>query len=726
MKKSFLLLITLCFVVIMQAQVSKTIKLTTPGSLTTTLTETEKNTITNLTLTGTIDARDFKTMRDSLLFLAVLDLSGASITAYIGTDGTGWGRESYTENTIPESAFENGSNFISIILPSSVTLIEEYAFEDCSGLKSINLPSSLVTIEDESFPGCTSLTSITIPSSVTQLGAEIFSGCDSLATVIISEGVTTIGRWMFDYCGKLKNLSLPSSLITIEEGAFEDCISLTSVAVPSSVISIGSGAFSGCTGLTSVILPTSLKEISDSRYFGAFEGCTALTSIKIPSSTSIGRRAFFGCTGLTTVDLSMGVVSIGSEAFSGVSSLKSIYIYCINPSKIDGDVFYETDKNNCILYVPFGTKKDYQVTAKWKEFKNILEMSGFYLSSTTVNLSPVSDRKDSITISSNIAWTASSDQKWLTINPASGTGIGKLTFTATENTVNLSRIAIVTVSATGVPSQTITITQAPVTGVATLEVSSTSVSIANEANSLASVNVKSNAIWSASSNQTWLTINTATGTGNGQLTFAATENPNTATRTAIVTVSATGVASQTIIVTQEIGKATISVSSGTLSFKKEAGSNTNEYIISNTTWFATSDQPWLTIDPATGTGNWILTFYAAENTTNISRSATVTFSATGAVSQVVTVTQAPGTGTGITPITNDEVNLYPNPVIDGFRIQGITGKHFVTLYDLNGKICLSKELLSDEYIPLASLMQGVYLLRISSKDGIIEKRLIKK
>ena len=81
MKTIILLLFSLCYTVMLQAQVSKTV-IVTPGGLSTALTPRELNTITNLTLTGTIDARNFKTMKDNMPVLAELDLSKVSIVEY--------------------------------------------------------------------------------------------------------------------------------------------------------------------------------------------------------------------------------------------------------------------------------------------------------------------------------------------------------------------------------------------------------------------------------------------------------------------------------------------------------------------------------------------------------------------------------------------------------------------------------------------------------------------
>jgi len=87
------------------AQLSKTINLANAGTLSTALTPTELLNVTNLTITGIIDARDFKAMRDSMTMLAVLDLSATTIAAYEGTGGTLPGAQNYPANGIPDYAF---------------------------------------------------------------------------------------------------------------------------------------------------------------------------------------------------------------------------------------------------------------------------------------------------------------------------------------------------------------------------------------------------------------------------------------------------------------------------------------------------------------------------------------------------------------------------------------------------------------------------------------------
>lgn len=77
----YLFLLFLCINSLLQAKVSKTINFTA-GNLYASLTETERNSITKLTITGSIDARDFKTMRDNMPLLAELDLNEVTIAAF--------------------------------------------------------------------------------------------------------------------------------------------------------------------------------------------------------------------------------------------------------------------------------------------------------------------------------------------------------------------------------------------------------------------------------------------------------------------------------------------------------------------------------------------------------------------------------------------------------------------------------------------------------------------
>jgi uncharacterized repeat protein (TIGR02543 family) len=88
-----------------------------------------------LTLTGAIDARDVKLMRDNMPYLTVLDLSDATIAAYTGTGGTdGANSTTYPAKGMPKSSFEGKATLTSVTLPDSLSSVGERAFHGCSGL----------------------------------------------------------------------------------------------------------------------------------------------------------------------------------------------------------------------------------------------------------------------------------------------------------------------------------------------------------------------------------------------------------------------------------------------------------------------------------------------------------------------------------------------------------------------------------------------------------------
>ena len=93
-----------------------------------------------------------------------------------------------------------------------------------------------------------------------------------------------------------------------------------------------------------------------------------------------------------------------------------------------------------------------------------------------------------VDVVSNIDWTSSSDQSWLTCNPTSGNGNQTVTISWTENASLISRPGVITFSGTNVANKTFTVTQAGLT--ATLPVVSTeAVSNIGETDATVSLNV---------------------------------------------------------------------------------------------------------------------------------------------------------------------------------------------------------------------------------------------
>jgi hypothetical protein len=371
-----------------------------PGTLHT-LIANYADTITKLKITGTIDARDFVTMRDNMPSLAVVDMSAVNIAAYNGSGGT-CGSTSYPANAMPDYSFYNPNTsynpytsngkttLTTILLPSSLTSIGVDAFWKCTGLTSVTIPNSVTSIGGGAFAGCRGLTSITIPSSATSIGTWAFQDCSGLITVdannpiysskdgiLFNKNQTTLIQCPISIKG---SYAIPNSVTSIGNEAFFDCIGLTSVTIPNSVTSIERQAFAGCTGLTSVIIPSSVISIGTwafSRYVlftvdannpiysskdGILFNKNQTTLIQCPifiqggyvipnSVISIGDGAFQNCSGLTSVTIPNSVTSIGDHAFERCSGLTSVTIPN-SVTSIGNMAFYNCRRLNTIYAYP--------------------------------------------------------------------------------------------------------------------------------------------------------------------------------------------------------------------------------------------------------------------------------------------------------------------------------------------------------------------------------------
>ena len=94
-----------------------------------------------------------------------------------------------------------------------------------------------------------------------------------------------------------------------------------------------------------------------------------MTSVKIPNSdTRIGGYAFAFCSSLTSVEIPNSVTSIGRRAFEYCSSVTKLSCYAKVPPTCGSDVFYEINKETCVLQVPEPSITAYQQADQWKDF----------------------------------------------------------------------------------------------------------------------------------------------------------------------------------------------------------------------------------------------------------------------------------------------------------------------------------------------------------------------
>ncbi|MFN7919853.1 MAG: malectin domain-containing carbohydrate-binding protein [Bryobacteraceae bacterium] len=221
-------------------------------------------------------------------------------------------------------------------------------------------------------------------------------------------------------------------------------------------------------------------------------------------------------------------------------------------------------------------------------------------------------------------WTASSNQPWLTLSTGAGSGAANITISA--NTTGLTPgayNATLTITATGAigSPKTIPVTLAVGSPPAVLSATPSSLSFtgtaggANPASQSIQVSNTGGGTlsWSAASNQPWLTVSPASGSGNAFVSASvALAGLAPGTYSGAVTISATGAqgSPKTLSVSLVVAAAPPVLSAGpsSLAFTATQGAAApaaQAIAISNTgggtlSWTATSNQPWLTVSPASG------------------------------------------------------------------------------------------------------------------------------
>ncbi len=149
------------------------------------------------------------------------------------------------------------------------------------------------------------------------------------------------------------------------------------------------------------------------------------------------------------------------------------------------------------------------------------------------------------TVTSNTSWTVSSNASWCTVTP-SGTGNGTINANFTENLSVSQRMATLSVAVSGLPVQTVTVTQSGAAPILSVSPSNQNVAATPGTTSFS---VTSNTSWSATSDAAWCTV-TPSGTGNGTLTATFAANATFATRTATISVTVSGLSPQPVTVVQ--------------------------------------------------------------------------------------------------------------------------------------------------------------------------------
>ncbi len=402
----WLLVILLLIPVFVIAQ-SKYLAISTPGTLSNLISSSEKKSITTLTLSGSIDARDFVFLRDQMFNLSTLNIGNVSIKEYVGVEGSYKNTDTiYQANSIPDYAFYDPTRYLyksslkSIIFPASLVSIGKQAFYFSWNLAgTLTLPTTVIDIGDLAFYGCYAIEAITTTKSNTRYSTSngilyskladtvIYCPNAKTGTVDLPTTVKHIHSSAFENCYNLNAVNLPSSLLSIGKYGFANCSGITgNLDLPINLNRIGKGAFYSCYNLNgSVNMPASLKEVgaycflesnsivafniqSSNNRFASMDGSFYSKNLDtlficppkyfgnfvIPESVKlIGSHAFYNCSDITgSIEIPSGVDYIGYYAFYGTKSLNNFSVNSQNEYFSSSEnSLYSKDKTR-LLAVP--------------------------------------------------------------------------------------------------------------------------------------------------------------------------------------------------------------------------------------------------------------------------------------------------------------------------------------------------------------------------------------
>lgn len=252
-----------------------------------------------------------------------------------------------------------------------------------------------------------------------------------------------------------------------------------------------------------------------------------------------------------------------------------------------------------------------------------------------------SPRAINITCPEGADWTVTSDQPWVSLSVASGSGNGSVILSPQANLTTSDRSATITVTST-LNSLKIPVTLSQPKFIFEVDKSSHSFTspLAAENESLR-VNVQCSDDWTATTTDEWLTITPGQGNGNSSFTVAPKTNPTTSSRQGKITVTSTknGLTKE-ITITQ--GAYQFDATAATRTFDAYDSSAQSVDVVCSGEWTITNTgSAWLTVTPSVTKGNGTVTLSAKDNVSNTGREAVVTITSkdSDALKKTITVTQ---------------------------------------------------------------------------------------
>ena len=337
--------------------------------------------VTELRLSGTVNAQDMEFIAGNLPLLKTLDLGKCRIEA----DSE---RLQTPANTIPAGMFA-GSAIESVVFPTdgpiyieagafastklkSVTIacgdirIGTGAFADCKELTEINISGPAV-VGDYAFRACRGLTAADL-SGVTAIGDKAFGTCPSLTNVTFGSRLASIGFSAFEGCALAKANLAATKLTAVGDRAFARNTRLSETALPSSVGRLGKGAFADCTGLRSFILPSSCDRVPM-----ALLKDSGVRELGLSDAVELGAYSLKGCSELQKVVLPPTLSHIADNAMEGMTALWVVNAADLRAvPELGENVWAGVEQSNVTLLTSGAMVEEFREAVQWQEF-NILD-----------------------------------------------------------------------------------------------------------------------------------------------------------------------------------------------------------------------------------------------------------------------------------------------------------------------------------------------------------------
>ena len=373
-----------------------------PGKLSTLL---ANRTVTELTVLGSMDARDFKYIVEHQRQVTSLNLFSVSVVSHHSNKPLYANVRDYKADELPTMALAQLTHLKQLTLPAQVTTIGEGALAACTSLTTVTLPQELRSLGKYAFAGCTALTTVALPSRLITIDDGAFAQCTALTTVTLAQPISPnpgtspfeqapanvrhVGSKAFEGCIKLKSVALGNQVQTIGDAAFAGTkltsadlsgmtmltqvgdwayaqTNITQAALPNTTTELGRGAFMLNPSLTHVTLPNKLATLSPL----TLAGSSQLSDIDLRQSSidTIGAYALYNLSHVSHIVLPASTQYLGDKAMAGMTGLEQITTYASSVPELGEDVWDGVDQPSVVLKVPANSADYYLSADQWRLF----------------------------------------------------------------------------------------------------------------------------------------------------------------------------------------------------------------------------------------------------------------------------------------------------------------------------------------------------------------------